>query len=1099
MSSVPVSPPLDCSLLFNDLINFRMQNNPTLPMLVYADDQASEHHVTEITFLEFGRAAHRIAHTLRPGRGGDEGQVVMLIANCDTILFHAVVAGMTIAGLVPFLVSYRNSAAAVVDMMKKTNCSRIVTLHHAHNRLIQNICEENAGRKLVVDELPTLSYAFPKLGNEVEAGPFVPYPAPMSRPDLDSPAIYLHSSGSTGFPKPIPHSHRVQILSWLVTPLMQFLKNLPVSSRFGTMTLPAFHAYGMAVQLYVPIASLATAIVYAPRAVTDPHAAPVIPTTDNALDCVRWTKCKILMTVPTFLEQWAVSQENLEELKKLEFILYGGGPLAEKIGNDICAAGVLVISCYGGTEFGCPTDIRSKEDIKDGDWSWMCFADNVKVKWVPYGDDVYECQLLSSENKPLAVENLPDVKGYGTSDLFIKHPTKNLWKIVGRADDVIILASGEKTVPAPMENIITSSPLLQGAVMFGRERNQVGIIVEPHAEHAVEVRDDNAVAAFRNKIWPLVDEANKTAPAFSRIFKKMILITTPEKPILRTPKGSIQKKVTIKAYGAEIDALYDAVESASQSNGLAGPLVWTADVLEGWLMEHANAISCGHSIKASTDLFAQGFDSLSVAYLRNQLVNALRTSPDYKIRNAVSRISLNIIFENPTIELLAARIASIVDESGASQNLDPRQHHIAAINAMIDKYSTGLSRPAVSASGTLQNGTNPAQAVVLLTGSTGGLGSFLLAQLIENPTVERVYAFNRPASTSSAERQRSSFVDKGLSVDLLKSDKLVYIEADASQDKCGLSPALYEEFRGAITMIIHNAWRLDFNLSLGSFEPSVKATRNLVDLALDSRYGRSLRFVFTSSVGSAQSWDRERGPFPEDVQFDPSVAVGSGYGESKYVCERIIVKSGLRVTSLRIGQIAGGPNGSWATTDWVPIIVKSSIALGAFPNSYGVVSWMRASDVAGSVLDVAFAEDVPEALNIVNPQRPPWAEIMSCIRDAVLKQKSASLTSQHLTMVPFIDWVVLLEKRADRATAEDLANIPAIKILEFFRAMARYEDLAQTETQLKEPLRMREAGGMGDFSTTKVQRVSDTVAHMKPVGNVDAQAWVNYWSSAGLF
>lgn len=84
---------------------------------------------------------------------------------------------------------------------------------------------------------------------------------------------------------------------------------------------------------------------------------------------------------------------------------------------------------------------------------------------------------------------------------------------------------------------------------------------------------------------------------------------------------------------------------------------------------------------------------------------------------------------------------------------------------------------------------------------------------------------------------------------------------------------------------------------------------------------------------------------------------------------------------------------------------------------------MRAEDVAGSVLDVAFAEDVPQALNIVNPQRPPWVEIMSYIRDAVLKQKSASVTSEHLPMVPFVDWVVLLEKRTDRATAEDLVHI----------------------------------------------------------------------------
>lgn len=48
------------------------------------------------------------------------------------------------------------------------------------------------------------------------------------------------------------------------------------------------------------------------------------------------------------------------------------------------------------------------------------------------------------------------------------------------------------------------------------------------------------------------------------------------------------------------------------------------------------------------------------------------------------------------------------------------------------------------------------------------------------------------------------------------------------------------------------------------------------------------------------------------------------------------MKSGLHVTSLRIGQIAGGLGGSWATTDWFPIIVKSSIALGVLPETAGV-------------------------------------------------------------------------------------------------------------------------------------------------------------------
>jgi len=372
---------------------------------------------------------------------------------------------------------------------------------------------------------------------------------------------------------------------------------------------------------------------------------------------------------------------------------------------------------------------------------------------------------------------------------------------------------------------------------------------------------------------------------------------------------------------------------------------------------------------------------------------------------------------------------------------------------------------------------------------------FLLSQLLETPTVERVYALNRPSSsTSIEERQSSAFVDKGLSVDLLNSGKLVHVEADASRDNCGFSPGLYEEIRDSVTIIIHNAWRLNFNLSLMSFEPNIRATRNLVNLALDAKHLNSLRFLFTSSVGTAQSWDRTNGAFPEELKLDPSTAVGSGYSESKYVCERIIAKSGLRATSLRIGQISGGPNGSWATTDWVPIIVKSGVTLGSLPNSLGVVSWMRAEDVAAAVLDITFADSAPQSLNIVNPQRARWSDIMSSIRNAIVEQKSLDI--DRLTIVPFVEWMVCLEEKAANASFEDLVHIPALKLLEFFRVMARNDyELSQSQSSGS----VFEAGGLVDFSTAEARRVSNTVLKMQPVGETEARAWIQYWISKGLF
>ena len=115
--------------------------------------------------------------------------------------------------------------------------------------------------------------------------------------------------------------------------------------------------------------------------------------------------------------------------------------------------------------------------------------------------------------------------------------------------------TGEKIVPTPQEGYITSSPLVYGCVMFGREREQPGILIEPQPEHAVDLDDEAALVAFRNKIWPRVEEANGQAPGFAKIFKEMIVVTDPDKPLPRAAKGTIIRKQAIAVYSEEIEKL----------------------------------------------------------------------------------------------------------------------------------------------------------------------------------------------------------------------------------------------------------------------------------------------------------------------------------------------------------------------------------------------------------------------------------------------------------------------------------------------------------------------------------------------------------------
>ena len=158
------------------------------------------------------------------------------------------------------------------------------------------------------------------------------------------------------------------------------------------------------------------------------------------------------------------------------------------------ASGVKLNPGYGGTEFGSPTyAIPRKGD--ENDWAYMEFSERASIRWVPQGDGTYECQFLVSDIpfKPVSMltfrlsdqRNVPTFcRGFGgcsglchlgslgeTSDekLSVENVRSELkisprlvipnsWLSVGRIDDVIIHSSGEKTVPAPMEDIILSSP-----------------------------------------------------------------------------------------------------------------------------------------------------------------------------------------------------------------------------------------------------------------------------------------------------------------------------------------------------------------------------------------------------------------------------------------------------------------------------------------------------------------------------------------------------------------------------------------------------------------------------------------------------------------
>lgn len=78
-------------------------------------------------------------------------------------------------------------------------------------------------------------------------------------------------------------------------------------------------------------------------------------------------------------------------------------------------------------------------------------------------------------------------------------------------------------------------------------------------------------------------------------------------------------------------------------------------------------------------------------------------------------------------------------------------------------------------------------------------------------------------------------------------------------------------------------WCLDFNLAVPSLEDSIRTSQNAVDLWLDPHQSRTSASCSLPQLDLHGLGDNVRGPFPEEVQLDPPVAVEAGYGETKYV------------------------------------------------------------------------------------------------------------------------------------------------------------------------------------------------------------------------
>lgn len=188
--------------------------------------------------------------------------------------------------------------------------------------------------------------------------------------------------------------------------------------------------------------------------------------------------------------------------------------------------------------------------------------------------------------------------------------------------------------------------------------------------------------------------------------------------------------------------------------------------------------------------------SLQATYIRNTILSALRQS-SFPVRE----IPQTFVYNAPTIKAISNYVSGIVENpdavkgTGAGGSFDG---HVKAMKEMIARYTADLPRKASGRGGvTSEQDGGQAPEVVVLTGSTGGLGCQLLYQLARVPSVTRIYALNRSSDRESLrERQANALRDRGLEEGVLEEGKITLIEARLEQEDLGLSESLLDKVSG---------------------------------------------------------------------------------------------------------------------------------------------------------------------------------------------------------------------------------------------------------------------------------------------------------------
>ena len=392
------------------------------------------------------------------------------------------------------------------------------------------------------------------------------------------PACIIYTSGTQGLPKGVILSHggilsncegAYELLKTIKGPDLTFLTWLPLSHsyehavQFVQIILEAKVFYNKSIETLLPTIKIA-----------QPHIMTAVPRFYNNLH----VKMKINLKNQSNLKQNLFNKtiqlgtkkfkniklsfiENIFNLildklvrkkvknnfgGRLEAFISGGGPLDRQVGEALNALGLKTLQGYGLTETSPVVSCNLLNKVKV-DTVGPIFP-GVEVKLAEDGEILVKGEnlMLGYWNNKEATEQTIKDGWLHTGDIG-EFDEDNYLKITDRKKDIIVSLGGDNIAPSKIENLLTLSPEIEQACVFGEQKNYIAALLVLSSESKSSDED----------IQRYIDEVNKDLTQPEKI-KKFIFIDEPFsiENNLMTPTMKVRRHEVQKKYQNQIDQLF---------------------------------------------------------------------------------------------------------------------------------------------------------------------------------------------------------------------------------------------------------------------------------------------------------------------------------------------------------------------------------------------------------------------------------------------------------------------------------------------------------------------------------------------------------------